>query len=89
MRNNQQIIQETRLRFMEQKRVAAARRRHAKTGKERAQAEITLILDDLLAEGLTLETPMGVQCYLRILLEKTKNLDEAAYRRFIDWPDYY
>jgi len=85
---NQRIIQRTRQAWALACRAVGAQRRRARAEDERMKAELELIADDIVAEGIETDSPLFWLTFNRIIQARALTAEQRAREPLLeDWPD--
>ena len=91
MNNVSEIVQKVREQFTVLRRRRAIARARQKADDERLSAAIELVMDDLVAEGLTPGTPEFNAAFLEVLAERARKhgVKTAGYNSPLEegWPE--
>jgi len=77
----QKIVQKVREAFRTVKYTVGRERAWTKAENERTRAEIELIMDDLVQEGINPLSPLGLTCIVEIMKDKVNKIAEEVRRR--------
>jgi len=71
------LVQRVRRAYAHVTRRRAIERRQSRTDSERYRAEVALLVDDLIAEGVDPRSPMGLECVRRVMAQRHGDVHDA------------